>query len=96
MRIHVSSWGLRQSRLLVQYKQDFYRHVYEQVVVVPRFRTGWAELVCLELGRGGRQGLMAGGTAQPCLGVWVIYHGLCSLWFQLRLLFHVGSPTGGH
>lgn len=41
---HVSPWGLGQSCLLVQYKQDFYRHVYEQLVVVPCFGAGWAEL----------------------------------------------------
>lgn len=49
---HVSSWGLGQSRLLVQYKQDFYRHVYEQVVEAPWFGTGWAELGWAKPGRG--------------------------------------------
>lgn len=41
---HVSSWGLAQGLPLVQYKQDFYRHVYEWVVVVPQFWEwlGWA------------------------------------------------------
>lgn len=70
---------------MVQYKQDFYRHVYERVVGTGWSGPGWA----------GGQGLMRGTTAQPCLGVWVIYLGLCSLWFQLRLLFRGGAGAGG-
>lgn len=51
----------------MQYKQDFYRHVYEELVVVPCFgkRLGKARLSQGGRGRrrgGGRQGLMSDST----------------------------------
>lgn len=59
------------------------------------FMSGWSglaeEVQAVVAGRGAGQGLMRGPTAQPCLGVWVIYLGLCSLSFQLGFLFRGGT-----
>lgn len=54
--VHVSSSGLGQGPLLVQHKQDFYRHVYEQDVQV-----SLAEVNPTGAGRGGLGG---GGSAK--------------------------------
>ncbi len=94
MLAHVSPWGLGLSCPPVQYKQDFYRHVYERVVAVPLFwdRLGWARLRCAGQGEAAKDWCQPGqynpvwssGSCSMASALSGFSSGCCFMWALLQ------------